>query len=218
MAEPSRSAFVEILHNIIDPPAANEAVLSQNPGQHLQNLRRSHPPALDQTYDHPQIAQHSRANPALKQIAPGSLTDVDRRRFNLVPLLVLDLLFALAFRRLVVLGAALVRTPPAVRVSAPKRTPEVLAASITGMCKEENMAMPTTGQTRPKTWLGPQHGPEHEIVLKHQIPNSVIAVPARSELKLLLDSYAQKPRVSDMILMLLCIASSYTIGTPCVER
>jgi hypothetical protein len=103
---------------------------------------------------------------------------------------------------------------------APKWAPEVLAASVTGMCKEENTAMPTTGQTRPKTWLGPQHGPEHEIVLKHQVPDSVVAVPARSELKLLLDYYDQKPRFSLMIAITVCfcMASSYTIGTPCVER
>jgi hypothetical protein len=122
---------------------------------------------------------------------------------------------------LVVLHTAFGRTAFGVLLFAPKRAPEVLAASVTGMCKEENTAMPTTGQTRPKTWLGPQHGPEHAIVLKHQVPDSLVAVPARSELKLLLDFYDQKPRFSLMILTIfvfLRMALSYTIGTPCVDR
>jgi hypothetical protein len=181
-----------MLQNIIDPPAANHAVLSQHPGQHLQDLRRAHPPALDQTYDHPQIAQHSCANPALKrlQVAPGLLTGVDRRSFTLAPLLVLDLLFGLAFRRLVVLGTAFVRTPLALRLSAPERTPEILTAGVTRMGQEENLAMPTTRQTPPQAWIGPQHAPEHEIVLQDQILDSLATVPARPELKMLLDFYA----------------------------
>jgi hypothetical protein len=155
--ESLRSAFISNTQSIIDPPAAPHAALSQHPGQHLQYLCRAHPPALDQTYDHPQIAQHSHANPALKrlQVAPGLLTDFDRRRFNLVSLLVLDLLFDLAFRRLVVLGTAFVRTLLAVRLSAPKRTPEILTAGVTRMGQEENAAMPTTRQTPPQAWIGP---------------------------------------------------------------
>jgi hypothetical protein len=185
----------QLLHKIIDPPAANHAVLSQlsqHPGQHLQDLRRAYPPALDQTYDHPQIAKHSLAHPALKrlQVSPCLLTGVDRRRFNLVSLLVLDLLFDLAFRRLVVLGTAFVRIPLAVRLSAPERTPEILTAGVTRMGQEENPAMSTTRQTPPQAWIGPQHGPEHEIVLQDQILDSFATVPARPELKMLLDFYA----------------------------
>jgi hypothetical protein len=73
------------------------------------------------------------------------------------------------------------------------------------MCQEENMAMPTTGQTPPQTWLGLQHEPEREVVLQHQIPDSIAAVPARPELKMVPDLYYQKPRASLMILMCLCI-------------
>jgi hypothetical protein len=86
------------------------------------------------------------------------------------------------------------------------------------MGQKENPAVPTARQTPPQAWIGPQHGPEHKVVLQHEIPDFAATVPARLELKMLLDFYGQKPSVSLMMLKGNCTASSYTIGAPCVER
>jgi hypothetical protein len=86
------------------------------------------------------------------------------------------------------------------------------------MGQEDNSAVAASCQTPPQAWIGTQHGPEHKIVLQHEIPDFAAAVPARLELEMLLDFYDQKPSVSLMMLIRSCTASSYTIGTPCVER
>jgi hypothetical protein len=78
--------------------------------------------------------------------------------------------------------------------------------------------VPAAYQIPLQAWIGPQHGPEHEIVLQHEIPDFAAAVPARLELKTFLDFYDQKPSVSLMMLIGDCTTSSYTMGTPCVER
>jgi hypothetical protein len=159
------------------------------------------------------------ANPALfAGLSPACAQSLKGLRFNHAPLAVLDLLFELAFRRLVVLHTAFGGTSLAMRIFAPKRTTEVLTAGVTWMGQEENPAMPTACQTPQQAWIGPQHGPEHKIVLQHEVPNFAAAVPARPELKIILDFYDQKPSVSLMMLIGNCTASSYMIGTPCVER
>jgi hypothetical protein len=86
------------------------------------------------------------------------------------------------------------------------------------MGQEKNPAVPAACQTPPQAWIGPQHGPEHKIILQHEIPDFAAAVPAPPELKITLDFYDQKPSVSLMMLIGVCTALSYTIGTPCVER
>jgi len=86
------------------------------------------------------------------------------------------------------------------------------------MGQKENPAVPTARQTLPQAWVGPQHGPEYKIILQHEIPNFTASVPARPELKMLLDFNYQKPSVSLMMLIVFCTASSYTIGALCVER
>lgn len=219
--EPLRSMFVQILQNIINPAAADHAVLSHRPGQHLQNLIRAHPPALDQTRDHPQIAHHVRVKPALlqHQVAPF-LLDVAKTclPFHHASLAVLYLLLELALFGAVVLHAALGRTSLTVRILAPEGTTQIVAPGITWMRQEEYPAVPAAGQASPKAGLGPQYGPENEIVLQHESPDLAHAVPARPKLKMGLDFDGQKPSVSLMMLMSLGMASSYTIGTPCVER
>jgi hypothetical protein len=168
---------------------------------------------------HPQVTHHGRVNPAPlhHQVRPG-LRALVEKCLSLASPAVLQLLFELTFRRAVVLHTPFDRTPPAVHLFAPERTPQVLTAGITWMRQEEYPAVPTACQTLPKAWIGPQHGPEHEIVLQHEIPDFAAAVPARLELKMFLDFNYQKPSVSLMMFKGDCTASSYTIGTPCVER
>lgn len=124
----------------------------------------------------------------------------------------------LAFLCAVVLHTAFGRTPLAVRIFAPKRATEILTAGVTWMGQEENPAMPAAHQISLEAGLGSQNGPENEIVLQREIPDLALTVPARPKLKMFLDFCDQKPSVSLMILMCFCTASSYTIGTPCVER
>jgi hypothetical protein len=57
------------------------------------------------------------------------------------------------------------------------------------MGQEENPAVPTACQTLPQAGIGPQYGPEHKIVLQHEIQDFAAAIPARFELKMLLDFY-----------------------------
>ena len=116
---------------------------------------------------------------------------------------ILNPLFALSLVCAVVLDAAVRRTQLAVRGFAAKRTTKIIAAGITGMCQKEYPAMPTTSQAPPQAWLRPQYRPEHEIVLQHQVSDFAAAIPARPELKILLDFYDQKP--SDSLMILMCL-------------
>jgi hypothetical protein len=207
--------------NIFDFAAANDAVLSHCPCQHLQNLFGAHPPTLNQADRYPQIAKHCLANPERRQrqvFARLRLLIDYCLRFSPASLSVQPLLFGFSFRRAVVLYAAFGGSPFTMRVFAPKWTAKVFAAGITRMGEEEDSAMPAACQTPPQAWFGPQHGPEHKIVLQHRITDFFTTAPVRFELKKSLDFYYQKPSVSLMMLIGICMASSYTIGTPCVER
>jgi hypothetical protein len=66
--------------------------------------------------------------------------------------------------------------------------------------------------------FGSQDGPQDDIVLEHESSYLASAVPARAKLKMLLDSYGKKPRLSLMILMCFGMSSSYTIDTIFVDR
>jgi len=139
-------------------------------------------------------------------------------RLSPASIAVLQLLFELTLWRAVVLGTSVDGIPLAVCFSATKWTPEVLTAGVAWMGREENPTVTAACQTPPQTWIGPKHGPKHKIVLQREIPDFTAVVPARLELEMLLDFYDQKPSVSLMMLIRSCTASSYTIGTPCVER
>ena len=103
-------------------------------------------------------------------------------------------------------------------VATPERTTQVAAPGIAWMGQEEYPAVSTSGQASAKAGLDPEYGPENEIVLQHERTDLALAVPTGPKLKVLLDFYTQKPSDSLIMLIRLCMASSYTIGTPCVER
>jgi hypothetical protein len=147
--------------NIIDFAAPNDAVLSHCPCQHRQNLFGAHPPALNQADRYPQIAKHRLANPALLRQVFLCLC------FSPASLSVQPLLFGFSFRRTVVLYAAFGGSPFTMCVFASKWTTKIFSAGIARMGKEEDSAVPATCQTPPQAWIGPQHGPEHKIVLQH---------------------------------------------------
>jgi hypothetical protein len=196
-------------------------VLSHGPRQQLQDLRRAYRPALDQTDGHAQIIHHVciESRFAGLECRSGTLPRKALLACYLGPLTVLHPLFELAFSGLVVLRTSLTGVTLTMLFPATEWAPQIPAAGIAWMGQKKNPAMPTTRQTVPEARVGPQHGPEHEIVLQHQVPDlAPAAVPTRPELKVLLDFNDQKPSVSLMILICLDTASSYTIDTPCVER
>ena len=85
----------------------------------------------------------------------------------------------------------------------PKWTTQVVATSVAWMGQEKDPAVSAAGQASAKERLGPQHGPEDEIVLQHESADACLAVPVRPKLETLLDFDAQKPSVSLMMLMCL---------------
>jgi hypothetical protein len=103
---PSWSAFVQILKNIIDPAAANDAVLSQYSCRHFQNLAASYPPPFNQPYDYLQIAHCVRIDTAMVQRGILLLMSQCRLCPGIPSFAVLYPLLDLAFFRLVVLDTA----------------------------------------------------------------------------------------------------------------
>jgi hypothetical protein len=105
-----------------------------------------------------------------------------------------------------------------VRISAPKRTAKITPTGVTWVAQEEDPAMAATSQARPQVGPGPQNGAQDAVVLQHESKHFVRAVPTRAELETSLDSYGKKAKLSLMMLIGFDISSSYTIGTPCVDR
>ena len=125
----------------------------------------------------------------------------------------MHLLLEVSFLGAVILLAALKRTPLTMRIFAPKSTTQIAAPGITRMGQEEDSAVSATGQASPQTRLGPQNGPQDEIVLQHDGAYFALAVPIPAELEMFLDSYGKKPRFSLIILISFSTSSSYPVDT-----
>ena len=89
---------------------------------------------------------------------------------------------------------------------------------VAGMGKEEDPAMPASGQAGPQARLGLQDGSQDNVELKDKTGHIVQAVPSQAELKMLLDFYDKKPRVSLTILVYCCMSLSYQTALTSVER
>jgi len=115
------------------------------------------------------------------------------------------------FLRLPFLGAvighaAARRALLAVRLSAAKGTAQVpalplVAAGIAGVGEEEDAAMLAAGQATSQVGMRSQRRPQDDIVFQDQAANLATAVPVRLKLKMALDPYGKKPRLSLMMLM-----------------
>src|SRR5438477_7658605 len=88
---------------------------------------------------------------------------------------------------LVVLAATLGGALPAVRCSAPKRTPQIPAPRVPGMGQEEDATLAATAQTGPQMRVGTEDRTQLDVVRPHQSADATAAVPVRDALKLLLD-------------------------------
>ena len=69
------------------------------------------------------------------------------------------------------------------------------------MREEEDPAMPAALQAPPQVGMGSQNRPQDDIILKNKIADLAPVVPVRPELKMRLDPYGKKPRLSLMMLM-----------------
>jgi hypothetical protein len=99
----------------------------------------------------------------------------------------------------------------AVRLSASEWTSQVAASRITRMGQKEYPAMHASTATSSQIRSPLQHGPQHDVVLLHQITDFTLAVPIGTELEMLLDFRYNKPNVSLMMLMLFDTSLSYPI-------
>lgn len=69
------------------------------------------------------------------------------------------------------------------------------------MGEEKDAAMLAASQATSQMGLGSQHGPQDDIVFQDEAANLATAVPVRLKLKMPLDPYGKKPRLSLMMLM-----------------
>ena len=127
--------------------------------------------------------------------------------FSLPPAFaVLDPLLALAFLCAVIGHAAARGAPPAVCLSAAKGTAQVLAlpliaTGVAWMGQEEDAAMLALSQAALQVGMGSQDRPQDGVILKDESADLTLVVPVRPELKMPLDPYGKKPRVSLRMLM-----------------
>jgi hypothetical protein len=105
----------------------------------------------------------------------------------LAALAVLQLLLLLPLRRAVVRHAALGRALLAVRRSASKRTPQILAASVAGIGQEENPALLATAPAGPQMGVEVEDRAQLDVIRTHQSADTAVTVPIRAAVKLLLD-------------------------------
>ena len=132
---------------MIDSPAPDHAVLSQDPDQHLQDLLRADPPAFNQTNHPPHMLDHW----------PRRILLWFGWCHRCFAFAVLDRLFDLAGLPTVILD-----TPPsglllAVGLLAAKRTTQVLATGIAWIGEEKDPAMPAAAQASAQAGLGFQN-------------------------------------------------------------
>jgi len=105
-----------------------------------------------------------------------------------------------------------------VSLSASKGTAQIITLCVARMGKEEDPAMPASGQEGPQVRLVSQDGPQDAVVPQDETPCLAQAVPPRAELEVLLEPYEEKPRVSLMILMYCFTALVLPNGLNAVER
>ena len=187
--------------NMIDSPAPDHAVLSQDSIQHLQDLLQAHSSTFDQT-DHPadMLDHRPRARGGGIRFGWG------HRRFALA---VLDGLFDLAGVPTVILD-----TPPcglllAAGLLAAKRTTQVLAPGIAWIGEEKNPAMPAAAQASAQAGLGFQNRSQEQVILQDQSGDLISSIPLRIKLEILRDPNCKKPKFSLTMLRKFDTSSSY---------
>jgi hypothetical protein len=116
------------------------------------------------------------------------------------------------------LGTALGRAPPAVKILAAKGAAEVFASRIARVGDEEDPAVPAPDKTPPKMRLVPQHSAQDEVVDRDESAHPALAVPVRAVPLGLgeapLDLYKKWLRLSlTMLILYFVLLSSYQPAT-----
>ncbi len=112
--------------------------------------------------------------------------------------------------RLVIGGAALPGTPPAMDAAAAKRATQIDPAGIAGMREKPNPAVRTISHARLQLRMRLQNGVQRRLVAEHQRSGRIVLVPIRPERERLLDRDDKKARFS-VTMAILCTTSSYLI-------
>ncbi len=208
-------------HSLIDLAAAAHGVLSQFSRQHPQHLPAADPPPLDQAAGHPHVLDHPRVPPGTTTLGRRS-SEAGARGFwkaVLAGAALIDLaLPLLAGGTAIIGGAPLRRGPLTVRLPATKGTAQVVPTGIAPVGQKENAAVPAPGQAGAQMRLGPQHGPQHHVILQCQGGDRAPAVPVRPELKMFRDPDCKRPKLSLRMLTLNDMSPPYQIGTPVSRR
>ncbi len=215
---------------MIDLPAPSHAALSQNFGQHRQDLLHAHSPVFDPA-DHPAHILHHRRVPRPRGGSPVRGLILLRWRgivlfgwlwcgrgpgpFGAIAVLNPPSLLAL-------LVAVILDTPPgglllAVSLLAAERTAQIPSTGIAGIGEEKNSAMPASGQASAQVRLGSEHRSQEHVVLQDQRGNLSPSIPLGPELEIPGDRDCKKPRDSLKILIACKTPSSYRVG-PQVSR
>jgi hypothetical protein len=82
------------------------------------------------------------------------------------------------------------------------------------MGQEEDPALPATAHTATQIGAASQQGPQHDVILLHQITGFALAVPIRAAVEMLLDLDYEKPRVSLIIIILILILIDMSLSYP----
>jgi len=200
--------------SMIDFPAADHGVLSQNSTEHLEDLCLAHRSSLDQADHHPHILQHQQIPPERTLLRDRDAARTTRGAITVrlgpsAPGIECALL-ALAERVTVIGDTAHSGLPFAVSAPAAKGTTQVFATRITRMREKKDPAMPAPGQASSQQRLGTENRSQKYVILQNQSPHLHPSIPLDRKLEILRDLNCKKPRLSLKILMFWKTSSSYS--------
>lgn len=196
----------------------SHAALSPHPLQHGLHLGRVHPPPFDQPDQQAQVPQERRGQRRWGQRRWGlGRRDLGRcpratptTRIELALLLPSGLV-------LVVGGAAALGLGPAMRLTATKRTAQVVPPGIAWVGEKEDAAMPATDPAPFQPRLESQHRSQHRVVPGHPADRRPGPMPAALEAESGRDLGCKKARLSLWKLSLVKAPLSYQTDPRVVE-
>ena len=199
--------------SVIDFPAPDHGVLSQNSTEHPEDLCPAHPSSLDQADQHPHILHHQQVPPDRTLPRDRDAVRATRGAITIRPWPsapgVECALLVLAGHIPVIGDTAHSGLPFAVSAPAAKGTTQVFATPITRMRQEKDPAMPAAGQASSQQRPGSENRSQKYVILQNQRPHPLPSIPLRRKLEILRDLNCKKPRLSLKMLMFWKTTSSY---------
>jgi hypothetical protein len=201
-------------HSVIDFPAADHGVLSQNSLEHLEDLCPAHRSSLDQTDHHPHILQHQGRPPGRTVLGDRDTGRASRGaiavRLGSSALAVECALLLLADRITVISDTPESGLLLAVSCPAAKGTTQVFATGITRMSEEKDPAMPAPGKASSQQGLGSENRSQQHVIFQNQSGHPFPSIPLWRTLEILRDLNCKKPRLSLKVLTYWKTSSSYS--------